>query len=536
MAPHSCNISGLASQLRKFTDPRQLVKSVRRINSQARRRSNGGFSPQSRRRRKRRRIGSAIEDLPLELLWIIFEELNTKGLSRVSKASKSLRWAVEPILYARISVRPRPSSHSYDQTPREKIRLLLKTLVHRPELGERIRHLLLPDFPCPWNAQPGATQSLYQVLLSRVPRLQRLNLRWGVNPLQLFRSSSDNGVSALYSISRDVSPVVFPHGFEFLKDLTIGPDPNRVEEHHEELEDLVPLLYLPSLKTLILDSFGLIWTHANYRLPCVSSGIKVLKLMNTTMSEYPDMNKGVSKFDFYGRQSQRWSKFRPALKPFVSCIKSLQEFSWEFDPAERMGDRVCDVAELLSDLQCHAHSLKRLIIDMGTQWEEGLGRHRIESLKDFTQLSSLRLPFFVLLETFYDFDPIDNIPAFLPPNLQELVICPTGARLAPAVRLAVWLEVKRRFEDFFHEPEKLWIGFRTKRYGGFFDKRYFSDEDWLELIAPIPYGDEDDFSFKSLDLTVALRDVPGTSFRDFMGHYMKMYHDHFTKARETQEE
>ncbi|KAK7536556.1 hypothetical protein IWX49DRAFT_258563 [Phyllosticta citricarpa] len=509
----------------------------------------GSIVPFHRGRQRRRRIAAAIENLPLELLWIVFEQLaSQKVFLNLSKTSKTLRWAVEPYVYAKIAIRERGGSDSdVHRISHAQSRLLLKQLRLHPQLGKRVRQLSVMSPSCGEDPKSWCD---FLPLLSKTPNLQKLDVCWqALNVLWLFRYCQRRKNAQPPSSSSPASPEgVFPHGFDFLSDLSVGPGVHKPwTVRIERLSDFIPILRLTALSKLTLHSFGLISTgKEDFQMPELSSGIRSLVLVDTTLS-------GFSIHFDPGRSASIPGQFivlEPAMEPFLGAIKKLKEFTWLYNPI-LFSKRKFDFSTLSSDLQCHAATLERLKIDSSFFRQHQV--QRIGSLECFTNLTSLTLPHgaligerFLPLEHAFENEQtaIDVIPSMLPPMLQELIICPSEGYLEPAVRLAVWLEEKRRHESCFHAPENLWIGFRSKRYGEYTTcyisdtqetEKAFLDEMYLEEIAPMPYGDDDKFSFRSLNVTVALRVVPET-FRSYVGHFMKKYHDHMRDVLEESED
>ncbi|KAK7534249.1 uncharacterized protein J3D65DRAFT_700998 [Phyllosticta citribraziliensis] len=518
----------------------------------------------SLRRARRRRI-STIEKLPLDLLWIIFEQLaSQKMFLNLTKTSKALCWAVEPFVYDKISIGQRRRSDSdVHQISHAQSRLLFQQLRLHPQLGRRVQQLSVFVPPSQWRWDEPLLWYDFLRLLSKMPNIKRLEVRWQMlNILWLFRHCQGKKCSPESSPQLIAHPQgTFSHRFERLADLTLGPgiyEKGRLRL--ERLSDFVPILRLSALEKLTLHSFGMIWTcKEDFQMPALSSGIQSLKLVDTTLSGFSIISKQSDPQPRTLLGPGRLVVLEPAIGAFLGAIKKLKEFTWLYNPVQ-LSQRKFDFSTLLSDLECHAATLERLTIDAMSFY-----RHRVQhigSMKKFPNLTSLTLPHGALIdERFFPLEhafkneetAIDVVPSRLPPKLQELVICPSEGYLEPAVRLAVFLEEKRRNESCFHAPESLWIGFRSKRYGKFrttlstvnawtsndcidmLVDETFVDEEYLEGIAPMPYGDEDKFFFRSWNVTVALRGV-SESFRSYIGHYMKMYHDHLRAELEDSED
>jgi hypothetical protein len=83
---------------------------------------------------------ATIQEIPFELMLMTFSDSPKGELATLQRTSKHMSRVIEPLIYERIDWEFHKST-----VHRPPVHLLLRTLLHRPELGEHVKEILIQE-------------------------------------------------------------------------------------------------------------------------------------------------------------------------------------------------------------------------------------------------------------------------------------------------------------------------------------------------------------------------------------------------------
>ncbi len=380
-----------------------------------------------------------LEYLPIELVHEVLHLLRRKDQSVLSCVSKRHRALVEPTLYRDIRWEPVDVGN---QSP--PVDFLLRTIVSRPELASYIRFLSIccrkPDFDSVLAEFPGngKHRSRPDFVAGESERIRSMITSLNCNAENAWMTYVNKGevdvfIALLVSQSTNLRRLrlTYEEGTCFLGavlEKAVAENSLRALEHVEYgscaqvVKDIIqdeifdysqvkPLFSLPSIETLSmsLPSQGLFWPGPQVPM----SGLKSLVLHHSEISE----------------------EHLGSLLFATPCLQSLEYNAWInvdhilLPPNEPWGYFSC--AQLSHSLAQVQKSLRHLCISItffstGGAAMDSKNKFRgiagkLETLRDFHQLSKLRMPTSLLSgwtpELAPNFEKLEDIPARLADSL-----------------------------------------------------------------------------------------------------------------------
>lgn len=344
-------------------------------------------------------------DCPVEILRVIFShDTSLAGLDSLSRTSRDIRVLTEPLLYSRIE---------WEWVRRERpprVALLLRTLLHRPDLAAHVRVFAIrakgwviryfhweeaatlsghpglsdqevedavrkaspdPSLAARWISEARALvmDAFVALLLAQLPGLTELILT-----CPLSRNMGMVGRLMLSGASHD-------HGrFRRLRSVQVDLDPdwNNRLENDDGMEDALAMFYLPSVRHIeaVIGN-----PRSTFAWPASTPEPSALTSLNL---------RGIRE---------------PHLADILKSTRSLTRLSWEWfkTPEMRRTSYVLDLDAVSAALGHVEATLAELIItaDLSPGQAPELPRIEIrgavESLRAMQRLESLQVPYIFLL-------------------------------------------------------------------------------------------------------------------------------------------